>query len=148
MSKSLKNVKRSGRTVSAAAKVPEVPMGFHRFFQMLKIVMGVFQLLSVIQILMDGNFHGLRIVDFLCYALFAGLLLSSAFLHQKKAGVYLFFAYGIIELCYALANVLISAGNFGFTEDISVTLISYVIGSAVLLVPVYIYYRKRMHLLK
>ncbi|MBE6122568.1 MAG: hypothetical protein E7190_07630 [Erysipelotrichaceae bacterium] len=151
MSKSLKNVKRSAdrdNTVSGGKKTEEIPMGFHRFFQMLKIVMGVFQLFSVIQILMDGNISGLRIVDLLFYAVFAALLLASAFLHQKKTGVYLFFAYGIIELFYAMANVFVSAGHFGFTEDIFVTLLSYAIGSAVLLIPVYLYYKRRMHLLK
>ena len=123
-------------------------MGFHRFFKMLKIVMGVFCALTFIQFVIDGNITGLRLADMLINGLFAVLLLASAWLHEKKAGVYLFFTYGILEFAYAMANVLISAHNFGVNQDITNQLVSYPIGSAIMLVPIFIYYKKRMYLLK
>ncbi len=138
----------AGGARRATASTLKPPMGFHRFFQMLKIVLGAFQLLSLIQILIDGNISGYRLIDAACYGLFAALLFGSAWLHQKKTGVYLFFAYGVLELAYAMTSVLISIRNFGMSQELSSRLISYPIGSAVFLIPVYLYYKKRMYLLK
>ena len=120
---------------------------FHTVLYVAKVIIAVGCFLTVITGFMAEEGINISTFDQIINAIYFALLMGSVALHKKKTGVYLLFAYFVLELLvqYGLGYVAYTQGLFG--ANMKTTLINYSWGSLAILVVLFLYYRKRMHLL-
>jgi len=121
--------------------------GWHKLLLWVKIILIVSILGNIYYCLHDG-LNGSDIYDFIFQIICLVLMAGSTFLHERKKGVYLFFGYGIFELLYQLLVSFLAYRNGIFQDTVGNRLFEYVALSAVILIPTFIYYKKRIQLLK
>lgn len=121
--------------------------GLHRLLLWLKILLIISVPGNLFFILRDG-INGSDLYDLIFNLLFVALLGCSVYFHNSQKGVYSFFAYGILELLYEFLIAFLAAQKGIFQEIVGNRLFEYIFFTAIILIPVFLYYRKRMKYLK
>ena len=121
--------------------------GFHPLLLWVKAILIISLIGNIVAIVYNGVGSN-DVLDLIVNAVFLVLMILSFVFHQSRKGVYLFFAYGAGEILYQLLICLIAYQKGVFNEMIGNRLFEYTVFTAVILIPVFIYYKNRMHLLK
>lgn len=121
--------------------------GTHALLIWLKIILALSVGGNIYAYVHDG-ITGMEPWDIAVNVVFLILLVASVYFHSYKKGVYLFFAYGILELLYQFAVSFIAWKNGVFDGAVGNRLFEYTFFSALIMIPMYLYYRKKMYLLK
>lgn len=118
--------------------------GYHQLLYFAKWFVMVFALIDLVSGFGHEMTRALMIDQ--CFTLVKIILLvASVFMHDRKAGLWLFTVFMAAELGYFYLIVLLSGNVSGmFSQQVS----SYTIGTLVILVPTLLYYRNRQELLK
>ncbi len=148
MGKRKKQIAREHKEAKKAAEEERTALdGAHRLLMWLKIVLAMSMAGNLFFILHDG-ISGNDLYDLIANAVFLVLIAGSIWFHERKKGVYLFFAYGIIELLYEYLISFLAWKNGVFAETVGSRLFEYTFFTAIILIPLYFYYRKRMQYLQ
>ena len=102
---------------------------------------------NLFMILRDGVGSN-DIIDLIVNLVFLALLVLSIVWHERKKGVYCFFAYGILEILYQYLVAFLAWRNGVYDTFVGNRLIEYTVFTAAIMIPLFIYYRKRIGLLK
>ena len=121
--------------------------GIHTILSWVKVILSFSHAGSIFMILQNGVGQN-DIWDLLFNILFLVLIILSFIFHKKRKGVFFFFGYGISELLYEFLVSYIAYTKGIFNETVGNRLFEYTFFTALVLIPVYFYYRKRMHLLE
>ena len=121
--------------------------GWHNILIFIKLILIISVIGNIVAFSSDG-ISSADTADLAVNAVFLVLLVLTTVFHGYKKGVYFFFAYGILEVLYVIVISAIAAGKGIFAEAVGNRLIEYILFSALILIPTFVYYRKRMDLLK
>lgn len=145
--------KKKKAAVKPAAAKKEEPVktdelsGFHRMFPVLKGILIISLLGNIYYFLRDG-ISGTDLWDTVFNVFFLIMIVLSLVWHNRRKGVYCFFAYGIVELIYEYIICFLAWKNGVFDGAVGNRLMEYTVFTAVILIPLFFYYRKRIHLLE
>ncbi len=148
--------KKKKKTMQAKAPEPvkvqektEEPdlMGWHILLFWIKILLVTSYLFNIYAYVKDG-IQGSEMIDLLVYVVLLVLLIVSIVFHKKKLGVYTLFAFGITELLYNIVVMILASQKGVYDTVVGNRAFEYLAFSALILIPTFIYYRKRMHLFK
>lgn len=102
---------------------------------------------NIYYFLSDG-YSGTETADLLFNTVFGILLTCSVIFHNRKKGVYLLFAYLILELIYNYIICIAAAVNGQWSGVLSERIIGYTVFTAAAVYCLYRYYKSRLSLLR
>ncbi len=149
MSKKLKNkVKAAPSEIKTpeekkpAYEVNELS-GWHKILSWFKAMLVISYLFNVVAFVQDGV-SGVGFIDLFVNIVFLVLISASLIFHSKKLGVYLFFAFGILELLYNITIMIMASRNGVYAGAVGNRAFEYLFFSLIILVPTAVYYKNRM----
>lgn len=98
--------------------------------------------------LFDRNLSVMRVFDQIFYLVMVITLSISLLSHKRKIGVYLFYSYAMIELSLSYVTWGYAYVQNTLNQEITTLVLSYTLGTLAYLVPIVIYYNKRLKYLK
>lgn len=121
-------------------------MKFHSIFIYIKGFLLVTAFTNL-YMLFDRELSIIRTIDQGFYLMMVVLLSVSLIKHRSKVGVYLFYVYAMIEISLSYVTWVYTYINHSLTQDITTLVLSYTLGTLAYLIPIAIYYKKRLRYL-
>lgn len=137
-------IKTNPNTQNAKDSLPS--MKFHSIFIYIKGFLLVTAFTNL-YMLFDRELSIIRTIDQGFYLMMVILLSVSLIKHRSKVGVYLFYVYAMIELSLSYVTWVYAYINHSLTQDITTLVLSYTLGTLAYLIPIAIYYKKRLRYL-
>ncbi len=121
--------------------------GWHKVLAWLKAMLVMSYMFNIIAFVSDGVGRA-DSADILFNVVFLALISASLIFHSRRLGVYLFFAFGILELLYNVMIMVLASRNGVYDTAVGNRTFEYLFFSFILLVPTAVYYKKRMSVFK